>query len=329
MSISQLVDDRTSRDISPEDLDRGHPGHHVQGRRPRSPSPPSPPVQSRGRSPPRGGFSSPPQRAVDVTRTPGQIADRARMLPLGMDRSPSSHSHDYDRVTAPRDRNYQEPKRDASPSAHTSVRHGRGDHSESPEEAHLGSSTTDIRSETGGTPKLSHSQPPQLSPTQTKRRPKVEHDKRSTKPKVEESPSVPPTPEGSLSSAPVKVKAKRGRKPKNKDLLPSSESSQAYTNGSATKRSRPAESGLEEQEGFDQDRPLDDGDDADQESISGAEPGRDVSREDYSKHKDLMTYMLDVHKRGQKVQKTYDAQSAVSFLFLVFKVKSCYILTLY
>ncbi|KAG0026948.1 putative DNA helicase ino80 [Podila clonocystis] len=308
MSISQLVDDRTSRDISPEDLDRGHPGHHVQGRRPRSPSPPSP-IQSRGRSPSRGGFSSPPQRAVDTTRTPGQIADRARMLPLG-DRSPSSHNHDYDRVTAPRDRNYQEPKRDASPAAHTPVRHGRGDHSESPEEARLGSLTTDIRSEAGGTPKLSHSQPPQLSPTQTKRRPKAEQDKRSTKPKMEENPSVPPTPEGSLLSAPVKVKAKRGRKPKNKDSLPTSESSQAYTNGAATKRSRPAESGLEEQEGFDQDRPVDDGDDADQESMSGAEPGRDGPREDYSKHKDLMTYMLDVHKRGQKVQKTYDAQSA-------------------
>lgn len=108
------------------------------------------------------------------------------------------------------------------------------------------------------------------------------------------------------------MKAKRGRKPKNKDLLPSSDSNQAYTNGTATKRSRPAESGLEEQDEFDQDRPVDDGlDDADQ-AMSGAEGGRDVSREDYSKHKDLMTYMLDVHKRGQKVQKTYDAQSAVS-----------------
>lgn len=329
MSISQLVDDRTSRDVSPEDLDRGHPGHHVQGRRPRSPSPPSPPVQSRGRSPSRGGFSSPPQRAVDTTRTPGQIADRARMLPLG-DRSPSSHNHDYDRVAASRDRNYQEPKRDASPPAHTPVRHGRGDHSESPEEARLESSTMDIRSEAGGTPKLSHSQPPQLSPTQTKRRPKAEQDKRSTKPKMEESPSVPPTPEGSLSSAPVKVKAKRGRKPKNKDLLPTAESSQAYTNGTATKRSRPAESGLEEQEGFDQDRPLDDGDDADQESMSGVEPGRDIPREEFSKHKDLMTYMLDVHKRGQKVQKTYDAQSAVSFYSCTSKlINADYTLPLY
>ncbi|KAF9936572.1 putative DNA helicase ino80 [Modicella reniformis] len=160
---------------------------------------------------------------------------------------------------------------------------------------------------------------------QLKRRPKAEQEKRSAKVKTDDK---------DIPSDEVKVKAKRGRKPKAKDnplegppLLPSLGLSSAAAavagGGSAAVPSGPhraetpgkvTNGGLKRQratELMNDDRTSGGALVRHDENGVGVHPdGSDSDQDDYSQHKDLMTYMLEVHKRGQKVQKAYEKQAS-------------------
>ena len=154
----------------------------------------------------------------------------------------------------------------------------------------------------------------QQSPVQVKRRAKAEQDKRSAKAKTEETET--PVEE-------VKVKAKRGRKPKVKEnpaetsaaatpsVAPSpmiSPRQEPSTKGTANSLKRRAPDTVADDK---ETVPLDIGHTDERNGTGAARPISD-SDEDFAQHKDLMTYMLEVHKRGQKVQRAYEKQTIVS-----------------
>jgi len=152
---------------------------------------------------------------------------------------------------------------------------------------------------------------------QLKRRPKAEQEKRSAKVKTDDKDV--PTEDG-------KGKTKRGRKPKAKDnplegppLPPSMAPGASMGGGGATvptghhsETPKVTNGTLKRQRGNDLN---DAGGRHDGAGI--LLDGSDSDQEDYSQHKDLMTYMLEVHKRGQKVQKAYEKQASVRISLLM------------
>jgi hypothetical protein len=163
---------------------------------------------------------------------------------------------------------------------------------------------------------------------QLKRRPKAEQDKRSAKVKMDDKDAPGDDAKGK----------KRGRKPKPKENplegppLPSSLASGSSMAGAgvgpgpgvsvgghvgttaatmAGGTPKVANGSLKRQ------RPVDSNDGTlgrhDENGIH--REGSDSDQEDYSQHKDLMTYMLEVHKRGQKVQRAYEKQASVCVHF--------------
>jgi len=155
----------------------------------------------------------------------------------------------------------------------------------------------------------------QQSPVQVKRRAKAEQDKRSAKAKTEETEA--PVEE-------VKVKAKRGRKPKVKEgavdtpavatppvvsspLISTRPEPTPKAAASSLKRQRAPDPNVDDKETVSLDM-------AHMNERNGAGSARAISDsdEDFAQHKDLMTYMLEVHKRGQKVQRAYEKQTIVS-----------------
>ncbi|KAF9574874.1 putative DNA helicase ino80 [Mortierella alpina] len=305
MSIAQLLSDKTSRDASPDYADqdpvdsRSRPAYRqpVHDHRAEESS-------SAGRQ--RYDERS-PARYNDSGQGSGHVAERAGMAPMHSDSEQASANLSFTNrartdVVNSRERSSavgdHDPKHSTSASAHyedTSVS----------EMEHGDASSSALES----VDKL------QNSPAQIKRRPKAEQDKRSAKAKTEDN-------EGPVEE---KVKGKRGRKPKvNLNPLegpapPSSAASASSTplraesvlktaNG-GMKRQRGVDSTAEDRQHFDpySQHAAENG--TDNGARAGPE-GSDSDQEDYSQHKDLMSYMMEVHKRGQKVQKAYEKQSS-------------------
>ena len=309
MSIAQLLSDKTSREASPEYADqdpvdsRSRPAYrqHVQDHRAEDSS-----LAGRQRYDERS-----PARYNESIQGPGHATERAGMGPMHSDSEQASLSF-TNRATAdavnsrerPPTTGDYDPQRVASASAHYE------DASISEMEHGDASSTLESADKT------------QNSPAQIKRRPKAEQDKRSAKAKMEDN------------DAPVeeKVKGKRGRKPKvNPNPLegpapPSSVASASSTPLRSESASKAANGGMKRQRGVDtlaEDRPHFDPynhhateNGGDNSARAGPE-GSDSDQEDFSQHKDLMSYMMEVHKRGQKVQKAYEKQSSVNKHFLL------------
>ncbi|KAF9199797.1 putative DNA helicase ino80, partial [Haplosporangium sp. Z 27] len=326
MSIAQLLSDKPSREPTPEYMDDqpiDDRYRHYQDHRPRETSPGG---RYREQTPVKDSTSS--QRYNESSRGPGQLAERARMLPI------SAHGHaDRSANVLPgsssglRETDPQvDQSEHASAAAATLPKDDRKMdvlHHEDTQST----STTSTKTETwpegdrGDTPLTSQEagEKSQHPPSQVKRRPKAEQDKRTTKAKTEEK---------DTPSDESKVKAKRGRKPKTKDnplegpALPSASapaSPAAHRVESSSSLSKASNGALKRQRGFDnlnEDREfLGSGNHGSQttgiENGVGAHiEGSDSDQEDFSQHKDLMTYMIEVHKRGQKVQKAYEKQSS-------------------
>ncbi|KAF8946695.1 putative DNA helicase ino80 [Haplosporangium gracile] len=328
MSIAQLLSDKTSRDPSPEymeeepmdDRSRSVYRHPVQGHRHRDPSP-DPMQRYRDRSP--IGEPSVPHRYNDAPpRGPGQLAERARMLPTHSPMESGTSSTLHPARADQRDRERSVTEYPSEPASSTMVR-PRGekkvDHPILHEDAQ---STSTLSTRTEIYPEAERPDTPansqealekaQQSPMQVKRRAKAEQDKRSAKAKTEET--EPPVEE-------VKVKAKRGRKPKVKENPV--EISAAATSSSVAPSpmisSRPESSTKATTNSLKRHAPDTAADDketvpldlAHMNERNGTSAGRAISDsdEDFAQHKDLMTYMLEVHKRGQKVQRAYEKQT--------------------
>lgn len=307
MSIAQLLSDKTSRDVTPEYADqdpvdsRSRPAYcqHVQDHRAEDSSP-----AGRQRYDERS-----PARFSESVQGSGHVAERAGMAPMHSDseqvsanlsftsRARTDAANSRERSSATGD---YDSKRVASASAHYE--------DASLSEMEHGDASSSVLESTDKT---------QNSPAQIKRRPKAEQDKRSAKAKTEDN------------DAPVeeKVKGKRGRKPKvNPNPLEgpaplSSAASASSTSVRAESALKAANGGMKRQRGVDavaEDRQNFDPynhhaaeNGGDNNARAGPE-GSDSDQEDFSQHKDLMSYMMEVHKRGQKVQKAYEKQSSVS-----------------
>lgn len=331
MSIAQLLSDKTSRDPSPEYMDEEPMDdrsqsvyrHPVQDHRHRDPSP-GPMQRYRDRSPIRE--SSVPHRYNEAPpRGPGQLAERARMLPTHSPLDSSTSSSLHPTRADPRDRERSVTDYPTEPAPSTMARprdEKRVDHPISHEDAQsisTSSTRTEVwpEAERPDTPANSQEalEKAQQSPVQVKRRAKAEQDKRSAKAKTEETET--PVEE-------VKVKAKRGRKPKVKEnpaetsaaatpssvapspMISSRQDPSTKATANSLKR-RAADTVADDKETV----PLDIAHMNDRNGANAARPISD-SDEDFAQHKDLMTYMLEVHKRGQKVQRAYEKQTIVS-----------------
>ncbi|KAG9060900.1 putative DNA helicase ino80 [Linnemannia hyalina] len=328
MSIAQLLSDKTSRDPSPEYMDEEPMGdrsrsvyrHPVQDHRHRDPSP-GPMQRYRDRSPIRE--PSVPHRYNEAPpRGPGQLAERARMLPTHSPLESTASSSLYPPRADPRDRERSVADYTTEPAPSTMARprdERRVDHPISHEDAQS-TSTSSTRTEVwpeaerSDTPAISQEalEKAQQSPVQVKRRAKAEQDKRSAKAKTEET-------EGPVEE--VKVKAKRGRKPKVKEnpletsaaatpssVAPSpmiSSRQEPSTKGAANSLKRRAPDTVADDK---ETVPLDIALVNERNGTSAVRPTSD-SDEDFAQHKDLMSYMLEVHKRGQKVQRAYEKQT--------------------
>ncbi|KAG0314931.1 putative DNA helicase ino80 [Dissophora globulifera] len=336
MSIAQLLsDNKTSQDPSLEYRDERPTEDRSRTVYRQYPQDSSPTKRYQEHSP-RLESSSTQQRYNEPVRGPGQLADRARMLPNQghVDLSPTSSSHDTVTRTGPPAVNEATSASDDYPPENAPLVPTRlRDDSKAEPPLHddvQSNSTTSAKTEIwpdteqsdntrAAVQDASGKAPPQ--PVQVKRRPKAEQqEKRSIKAKTEDKET--PVEE-------VKVKAKRGRKPKVKDNplegpappLAEAPNSNA-TAGTSTRvetASKVSNGGLKRQRAADV--AMDDAEGASLAKSSGQEmvdevengaplEGSDSDQEDYSQHKDLMTYMLEVHKRSQKVQKAYEKQSS-------------------
>ncbi|KAI7821878.1 hypothetical protein BC939DRAFT_198614 [Gamsiella multidivaricata] len=336
MSIAQLLSADKSRDVTPEyrdeqpvdDRSRSTYRQYVQEHSPRETSPA---MRLQERTP----ISDSPtnQRHNETARGPGQLAERARMLPIhGLsDHLPANASYGNTTRIEPTSFREMESAADDYPFDNVSMvsirpRDERKVESSPHEDAHSISTTS---TKTENWPEVVHpetltasqdtagkSQNPSV---QVKRRPKAEAEKRPAKTKSDEKEA--PADDG-------KAKAKRGRKPKAKDnplegpaLPPTIESgpagasraeSSSKINNGGLKRQRVPDSMHDDQELAVSSRHalLDMGE---ENGMNGPHLGdTDSDQEDYSQTKDLMTYMLEVHKRGQKVQRAYEKQSSVA-----------------
>ncbi|KAF9100372.1 putative DNA helicase ino80 [Mortierella sp. AM989] len=328
MSIEQLLSDKPPRDATPEYMndqpldDRYR--HYAQDHRPRESSPNA---RYRERTPTKD--SAPSQRYSESTRGPGQLADRARMLPIPahghMDRSPTHASQGTTSRINPSGLRETDLQIDQSeyPSATTAPpRDDRKVESllhEDSQSTSTASTKTEVWPEADGGDASSAMQDvtdKSHPPTQVKRRPKAEHDKRATKAKTEEK---------EAPAEETKIKAKRGRKPKTKDnpleapSLPLLAAPVSATFPRVDPLSNVSNGALKRLRGLDvmsEDREFVDlgshGSQATgmENGVGTRIDGSDSDREDYSQHKDLMNYMLEVHRRGQKVQKAYEKQSS-------------------
>ncbi|KAF9431688.1 putative DNA helicase ino80 [Entomortierella beljakovae] len=313
MSISQLLSDKPSREASPgyindQPVDRYR--QYAQGQRPHDVSPGD---RFRERTPVKDPLN---QRYNEHSHGPGP-----RIIPGPahghMERSPknlpisSSGSRDAESTAEHIGNVSSDHLRDKKPES-------------SPHEDALSISTASTKTETwpeterGDTPSASQdtTDKSQQLPAQIKRKPKVEQDKRSTKPKTEEK-------DAQLDDN--KVKVKRGRKPKTTKENPLEGPtlsipgvSTPITVSSVDSTSKVSNGALKRQRAdvMNDDRDL--GDSTGQSThILGAEngigdphiDGSGSEQEDYSQHKEMMTYMIDVYKRGQKVQRAYEKQS--------------------
>ncbi|KAG0198526.1 putative DNA helicase ino80 [Mortierella sp. GBA30] len=333
MSIAQLLSDKTSRDVTPEYADQEagsrsratyrHPvqDHHIED--------PSSAGHQRYDDGPSAQDAASKARYSESARGPGQLADRARMLPThgGMEQSAtstpyasssravstaarenSSTANDYELQGASSVPTYthDDKKTDAGLNEDTQSISEASTRTESWAEAEHG----DISSTIDNADKA------QSSPMQVKRRPKMEQNKRSAKAKTEEN------------DAPLeeKVKGKRGRKPKVNNPNPlegpappqsSTSSSSApfrpesmpKATASGVKRQRAVDAATEGSQPVDFEGQYSTENGGENGTRTGPE-GSDSDQEDFSQHKDLMSYMLEVHKRGQKVQKAYEKQSS-------------------
>ncbi|KAG0280846.1 putative DNA helicase ino80 [Linnemannia exigua] len=339
MSIAQLLSDKTSREASPEYMDeepiddRSRSGYRLppQDHRHRDASPGAM-QRYRDRSPIRE--SSVPLRYNDPPpRGPGQLAERARMLPthspleggassnLLPPRVDSRVDSRTDLRADPRDRERSATDYLTEPVSSTASR-PRDDKKVDTISHEDAQSTSTASTRTEPWPETERPDTPansqdamdkaQQSPVQVKRRAKAEQDKRSAKAKTEETET--PVEE-------VKVKAKRGRKPKVKENpietpatgTPSSVTPSPMISSRPEPTTKAAANSLKRRapEAVADDKETVSLDFAHMDERNGSSAVRAASDsdEDFAQHKDLMTYMLEVHKRGQKVQRAYEKQT--------------------
>ena len=315
-SIAQLLIEKSSREASPDyNMENGsmalsprqssayrHNNVHDRQRQDLSPTPPPAPghsIRYRDRSP--GQESTGSQRHGDTRRVPGQLAERARMLPIhgkmeSSSPSPSQHAGRHEDLAQEGkhvDNGISRKDEQSIPESSQTTTAGAESWPEDQGEASLGSLETKGSFLT--------------SAAQVKRKPKAELDKRSAKAKVDEA-EVPV--EG------AKVKGKRGRKPKVKEnpLESPAPSGATPTSASLTKARAVPQTGIKRQRAMDTSteagKPQ--GANGSEQFVAGPGGyGSDSDLDDFSQHKDMMTYRLEVHKRSQKVQKAYEAQSLV------------------
>ncbi|KAF9914732.1 putative DNA helicase ino80 [Lobosporangium transversale] len=330
MSIAQLLSDKPSREPSPEFIDespvddrRSIYRPYIQENRPRDISPP---VRFPEREPNQEMTAI--QRYNESIRRPGQLAERARILPA-TNHTAVTGSHEVStRRERPASKDTNTGAIDNYSSEVTSA--STRPREERKIEALLiqgdiqSSSTNSTKTETWpeqGSEDIASTAKDITTKTlsqSVKRRPKAaEQDKRTLKPKAEEN-------EAPVEEA--KIKAKRGRKPKSKDnplegsalslpvtpalteAAPRPESISKSTNG-GVKRQRAPDTANEDRDYV---APMIQGSqETGEQDIAGAHPDvSDSDQDDYSQHKEYMIYMLEVHKRGQKVQKAYEKQSS-------------------
>ncbi|KAG0057172.1 putative DNA helicase ino80 [Gryganskiella cystojenkinii] len=308
----------------------GHDRHHPQQIRELSASPlpqhRSHSMQYRDRSPQQSSTSATgsPHLAGDQRRVPGQLADRIRTLPVQSNKvestSPSMSSRHlvdardealhamnkpFAKIAHSDDRSQPESSQaattmTAADSWQEEERIEEDDEEEEEEEASLGSLVRPSKAASAS------------ATAQVKRKPKAEQQdkQRASKVKVRDEAEVPATD--------VKVKGKRGRKPKAKEnpLEASAPSTTTPHTATATSAGSPTKvradsSAKVPQTSVKRQRPADATIAASQTNGSElAGDGSDSELEDLSQSKEMMAYRLEVHKRGQKVQKAYEAQSA-------------------
>ncbi|KAG0366916.1 putative DNA helicase ino80 [Mortierella sp. AD032] len=286
----------------------------------------------RDRSPIRE--TSVPHRYNDLPpRGPGQLAERARMLPthspleggasssLPPPRVDSRVDSRTDLRADPRDRERSATDYLTEPVPST-VSRPRDDKKvdtmshEDAQSTSTASTRTEVWPETERPDTPANSQDAlekaQQSPVQVKRRAKSEQDKRSAKAKTEET---------ETPAEEVKVKAKRGRKPKVKEnpadtpaaATPSSVTPSPMISSRPEPTTKAAANSLKRRapDTAAEDKETVSLDFAHMNERNGSSAARTMSDsdEDFAQHKDLMTYMLEVHKRGQKVQRAYEKQT--------------------
>lgn len=311
--------------------------NHIHDRHARpdlSPTPPPHAMRYRDRSPGQDSNSS--QRQIDARRVPGQLAERARMLPVHHNNmgsvspnpshmQPSSGRREDSVVMHERETSYHD-ERSKSENNHltTATTSATGGSAESwpdeeGEEASLGS----LLDPKGSSSSLA-------ATAQVKRKPKAEplqdNNKRPSS-STATTTKVIKTDEAEVPAE--KVKGKRGRKPKVKESpLDSPATAGTPMEASSPTKARasdPATVAKMSQPGVKRQRAMDDpnnnkgpgggssnGFDALTRVPGAAEGyGSESELEDFSQSKEMMSYRLEVHKRGQKVQKAYEAQSTV------------------
>ncbi|GJJ71755.1 chromatin-remodeling ATPase INO80 [Entomortierella parvispora] len=311
-SIAQLLIEKSSREASPDyNVENGsmapsprqssgyrHNNVHDRQRPDLSPTPPPATAHAmryRDRSP--GQESTGSQRQGEARRVPGQLAERARMLPIHgkMESSSSSPSQqavrndDAAQVSKQMDNGTSRRDEQSFPESSQATTAGAESWPEDQGEASLGS--------------LEAKESSLTSAAQVKRKPKAELDKRSIKVKADEA-EVP------VEAA--KVKGKRGRKPKVKENPLESPAPSGAASASLTKARAVPQAGVKRQRAVDiaSEGGKPQGANGAEQLLAGPGAyGSDSDLEDFSQHKDMMAYRLEVHKRGQKVQKAYEAQT--------------------
>ncbi|KAG0236579.1 putative DNA helicase ino80 [Actinomortierella wolfii] len=356
MSIAQLLQ-RSSREGSPEykEEERGRqmtsPPSRYRDISPTaaSQSQPYQAPQARPRSP-----FSPPPRSMDSPRGPGQLAERARMLPMPGTIHPSPSSPSVGAQSAHGSEVPSNKTTESRPSATTidltdepvePRPYSSASNSEPIKETSMPSERAPDSKE--GEP-VSTVSPLAVPPAAQPRRRQQQQDGEKKRGRgrgaaIQAAATATATaPPGAPGEGPPKVK--RGRKPKPKNLPPSDpNASTTATPGTSAPGSQqvtpPSEQVMQEpkQEGtgfagsikrrrrsvslsisdgeankasgeaYDSDESLLHAPSRPKPALSSDSSEGDGP--DYSKHPDLMTYWLDVHQRGQRVQKAYEKQT--------------------